>query len=82
MDVCLLCLYVVFCVGSGLCDGFITRPEKSYRVSNCVWSINLNAEEDKAQNLGCSAIGNYIYRPICKVIVIVNYEWVMLSLCL
>jgi hypothetical protein len=37
MDVCLLCLYVVLsCVGRGLCDGLITRPEKSYRVSNCM----------------------------------------------
>jgi hypothetical protein len=37
MDVCLLCLYVVLsCVGSGLCDGLITRPEESYRVSVCV----------------------------------------------
>jgi hypothetical protein len=37
MDVCLLCLYVVLsCVGRGLCDGLITRPEKSYRVSVCV----------------------------------------------
>jgi hypothetical protein len=37
MDVCLLCLYIVwFCVGRGLCDGLITRPEESYRVSNCV----------------------------------------------
>jgi hypothetical protein len=34
MDVCLLCLYVVlFCVGRGLCDGLITGPEESYRVS-------------------------------------------------
>jgi hypothetical protein len=36
MDVCLLCLYVVFCVGRGLCDGLITRLEESHRVSNCV----------------------------------------------
>jgi hypothetical protein len=37
MDVCLLCLYVVLsCVGIGLCDGLITRPEESYRVSVCV----------------------------------------------
>jgi hypothetical protein len=37
MDVCLLCLYVVLsCVDRGLCDGLITRPEESYRVSNCV----------------------------------------------
>jgi hypothetical protein len=35
--VCLLCLYVVLsCVGRGLCDGLITRPEESYRVSVCV----------------------------------------------
>jgi hypothetical protein len=39
--VCLLCLYVVLsCVGRGLCDGLITRPEESYRVSVCVWSRN------------------------------------------
>jgi hypothetical protein len=37
MDVCLLCLYVVLsCAGRGLCDGLITRPEESYRVSVCV----------------------------------------------
>jgi hypothetical protein len=38
MDICLLRLYVVLsCVGRGLCDGLITRPEESYRVSNvCV----------------------------------------------
>jgi hypothetical protein len=36
MDTCLLCLYVVLsCVGRGLCDGLITRPEESYRVSVC-----------------------------------------------
>jgi hypothetical protein len=36
MDVCLLCLYsyvVLSCVGRGLCDGLITRPEESYSVS-------------------------------------------------
>jgi hypothetical protein len=38
MDICLLCLYVVLsCVGRGLCDGLITRPEESYRVSNCMY---------------------------------------------
>jgi hypothetical protein len=37
MDVCVLCLYVVlFCVGKGLCDGLITRPEESYHVSKCM----------------------------------------------
>jgi hypothetical protein len=35
MDVCLWFLYVVLsCVGIGLCNGLITRPEESYRVSN------------------------------------------------
>jgi hypothetical protein len=27
---------VLSCVGRGLCDGLITRPEESYRVSVCV----------------------------------------------
>jgi hypothetical protein len=37
MDVCLLCLYVVlYCVGRGLCDGLINRPQESNRVSNSV----------------------------------------------
>jgi hypothetical protein len=34
VDVCPLCLYVVLsCVGRGLCDELITRPEESYRAS-------------------------------------------------
>jgi hypothetical protein len=42
MHICLLCLYVVLsCVGRGLCDGLITRPEESYRVSTSVWLRNL-----------------------------------------
>jgi hypothetical protein len=37
MDVYLFCLHAVLsCVGRGLCDGLITRPEESYRVSACV----------------------------------------------
>jgi hypothetical protein len=29
-----LCLYAVLsCVGRGLCDGLVTRPEEYYRVS-------------------------------------------------
>jgi hypothetical protein len=31
---------VLSCVGRGLCDGLITRPEESYRVSVCVRSRN------------------------------------------
>jgi hypothetical protein len=42
MDVCLLCLsFVLSCVGRGLCDRLITRPEESYRVFNSVWLRNL-----------------------------------------
>jgi hypothetical protein len=33
MFVC--CVYMLSCVGRGLCDGLITRPEESYRVSLC-----------------------------------------------
>jgi hypothetical protein len=37
MDLCLLCLYVALtCVGRGLCDRLITRPDESYRASNCM----------------------------------------------
>jgi hypothetical protein len=36
-----LYLYVVLsCVGTGLCDGLITRPEESYLLSVCVLSRN------------------------------------------
>jgi hypothetical protein len=43
------CLSVVLsCAGRGLCDGLITGPKESYRVSVCVWSRNLNTEEGKA----------------------------------
>jgi hypothetical protein len=37
MAVCPFCLYVVLsCVGRGLCDGLIIRPEESYCVYSCV----------------------------------------------
>jgi hypothetical protein len=39
------CLYVVLsCVGRGLCDERITRPEESYHASNCVLLRNLKRE--------------------------------------
>jgi hypothetical protein len=43
---CSSLLFVACCVGSGLCDELITRPEEYYRVCvyNCVWSRNLNKE--------------------------------------
>jgi hypothetical protein len=45
---CLPLVIVVCCVGSGFCDGLITRPEESYRVYVCLsdyaWSRNLDSE--------------------------------------
>jgi hypothetical protein len=29
-------VFVVFCVGTGLCDGLITRSKKPYRVCLCL----------------------------------------------
>jgi hypothetical protein len=43
------CVYVLSCVGRGICDGLITRPGESYSVFNCMWVRNLNTEEDKDQ---------------------------------
>ena len=34
MDIRLL--FVVYCVGTGVCDGLIALPEESYRVCVCV----------------------------------------------
>jgi hypothetical protein len=44
-------VFVVCCVGSGLCDELITRSEESYQVclSNCVCSRNFNNEAAKAR---------------------------------
>jgi len=41
---CLSLVFVVCCVGSGLCDKLITRPEESYRVrlSKCLYFRNLS----------------------------------------
>jgi hypothetical protein len=37
MGDCLVFIYIVLsCIGRGLCDGLITRPEESYRASNCM----------------------------------------------
>jgi hypothetical protein len=52
MDVRLLCLYVVlFCVGRSLCDGLITRPEESYRVSKDMCD-HRNPERDHMFQVG------------------------------
>jgi hypothetical protein len=52
MDVCLLCLYVVLsCIGRGLCDGLITRPEESYSVSDCMCD-HRNPESGPMSQLG------------------------------
>ena len=47
-DGCLALVFVVCCVGRGLCDGLITRSEETCHVcvcvSNCGWSRNLYNE--------------------------------------
>jgi hypothetical protein len=56
MDVCLLCLYYVLsCAGRGLCDGLITRPEESYRVSVCVFDQETPKREAKGPSWTISA---------------------------
>jgi hypothetical protein len=56
MDVCLLCLYVVLsCVGRGLFDGLITRPEESYRVSLYVCDQETPKREAKGPSWTISA---------------------------
>jgi hypothetical protein len=37
-------LLFLYCVGSGLCDELITRPEESYRVSKSVWLRNRGSQ--------------------------------------
>jgi hypothetical protein len=55
IDVWLLGVYVLLsCVGRGLCDGLITHPEESYRVSNCV--IKKRLSRRLRPDLGCRAI--------------------------
>ena len=41
----------IFCAGSGISDGLISRSEESYRVSvfDCVWSRNLKNEAVEAR---------------------------------
>jgi hypothetical protein len=38
--------FVVSCVGRGICDGLITRPEESYRLSHCLCVIKKPQKED------------------------------------
>jgi hypothetical protein len=65
---CLLCLYVVLsCVSRGLCNGLITRPEESYRVSNCVRLRNLKKRRPRT-DLGCSAIGIVRIMMFCMLV--------------
>jgi hypothetical protein len=65
MDVCLLCLYVVLsCVGRGLCDGLITRPEESYRVSVSVCVITETPKGALCSKLGTTGKWMMIYTGI------------------
>ena len=57
---------VVFCVGSDLCDGLITRPEESYRlcvcvcVCVCVCDLETSTTGFPSPEKGCSATEKYI----------------------
>jgi hypothetical protein len=46
---------VLSCVGRGLCDGLITRPEESYRVSVCVCDQETLKREAKGLSWTISA---------------------------
>jgi hypothetical protein len=51
-------VYVMLtCVGRGLCNGLISRPEESYRVSVCVCVIKKPQRRRLWPDLGCRAIG-------------------------
>jgi hypothetical protein len=59
IGVCVSYLYVVLsCVGRGLCDGLITRPEELYRV--CVIK-KPQYRGGQGSDMGYSAIGNKSY---------------------
>jgi hypothetical protein len=45
-------MFVVCCVGSGLCDELITRPEESYKMRICL--IVYYLETSKMSSLGQS----------------------------
>jgi hypothetical protein len=58
-------MFIVWCVGSGLCDELITRSEGSYRVCVCVCvcvrvcvhDVETSATGRPWPDLGCCAIG-------------------------
>ena len=45
-------VFVVCCVGSGLCDGLITRLEESCRLSVCVCQIVCDLETSTVRRRG------------------------------
>ena len=53
---------VVCCAGRGLCDGLmITRPEESYRVSECGREVSMMR---LSSTRGCRAVGEKIETAI------------------
>jgi hypothetical protein len=82
MDVCLSCLYVVLsCVGRGLCDGLITRPEESYRVSLyvCVCVCDQETPKRVAEGpswiiIACEGMNEYILQIFgCNFTTVLSY---------
>jgi hypothetical protein len=55
MFVCCVYMLCLSCIGRGLCDGLITRPEESYRVSVCVYDQETPKKETRGPSWIISA---------------------------
>jgi hypothetical protein len=72
----MFCLvFLVCCVGKGLCGGLITRSEETYRVcegvSNCLWSRNLNMRWSEGEKISC-ATEKKMQQIMCKGVPVVQ----------
>ena len=67
---CSSLVFVVCCVGSGLCDGLITRSEESYRVCVCLIVCDLETSTTRrpGPELGCCVTENSgVYTPVSDI---------------
>jgi hypothetical protein len=74
---------VLSCVGRGLCDGLITRPEESYRVSVCdhrnpervpMFQVGNGRKMNEFNPLRPN--GNYMYLLLQQEVALHFYIWV------
>ena len=64
-DMGVLVLYLLCCVGNGLCDELITIPEESYTVCLTVCNLETSAMSWPRPDSGCSAANkNYCYNSV------------------